>query len=92
MSVPPQDLTGRTTLDELAVTLRGARLLLANDTGVAHLADALGVPSVVVFTGSSQVRWQSLDPVRHRVAPGSARRVIREARRLLAETTVRRAA
>jgi ADP-heptose:LPS heptosyltransferase len=77
------NLTGRTSLDELGAVVRGARLLLANDTGVAHLADALGVPSVVVFTGSNASRWSPLDATRHRAVPGSARRVLREARRLL---------
>jgi ADP-heptose:LPS heptosyltransferase len=92
LAAPPLDLTGRTSLDELALTLRGARLLLANDTGVAHLADALDIPSVVVFTGSNPARWQPLDASRHRIAPGSVRRVLREARRLLGETVVARAA
>jgi ADP-heptose:LPS heptosyltransferase len=83
------DLSGRTSLDELAAVVRGGRLLLANDTGVAHVADALRVPSVVVFTGSSQSRWSALDGSLHRSVPGSARRVLREARTLLAETTAR---
>jgi len=80
------DLTGSTSLDQLAVVLAGSRLVIANDTGIAHLADALRVPSVVVFTGSSPARWASLDPVRHPAVPGSARRIIREARRVLADT------
>src|SRR4051812_35671702 len=80
------DLTGSTSLDQLAVVLAGSRLVIANDTGIAHLADALRVPSVVVFTGSSPARWASLDPVRHPAVPGSAHRIIREARRVLADT------
>jgi ADP-heptose:LPS heptosyltransferase len=80
------DLTGMTSLDELALVLGGTRMVIANDTGIAHLADALRVPSVVIFTGSSPARWASLDPVRHPAVPGSARRIIREARRVLADT------
>jgi ADP-heptose:LPS heptosyltransferase len=92
LAEPPIDLTGRTTLDELAVTLRGSRLLVANDTGVAHLAVALGVPSVVVFTGSDRERWRPLDQQRHAGVPGSPRRVLAEARRMLIEPPVPHAA
>jgi ADP-heptose:LPS heptosyltransferase len=88
----PIDLTGRTTLDELAATLRGARLLVSNDTGVAHLAVALEVPSIVVFTASDIARWSPLDTSTHRPVPGSARRVIAEALRSLAQPAVRHAA
>ena len=94
LDVPPMDLTGRTSLDELGEVLRHARLLVSNDTGVAHLAVALDVPSVVVFTGSDRDRWGPLDTERHRPVPGSAHRVIVEATRLLGDrsTGPRRAA
>jgi ADP-heptose:LPS heptosyltransferase len=92
LSRPALDLAGSTTLDELALTLRGARLVVANDGGVARLAVALDVPSVIVFTGSDPARWSPFDPSRHRGAPGSARRVVAEARRLLARSRLRNAA
>ena len=47
------DLTGRTSLLELAVQLRRCRLLLTNDTGAMHLAAFLGVPTVAIF-GSTE--------------------------------------
>ncbi len=47
------DLTGRTTLLELAAMIRRAKLAVGNDTGPMHLAAALGVPSVVLFGGAS---------------------------------------
>jgi heptosyltransferase II len=47
------DLTGKTTLEELMVTLGGLSALLTNDTGTMHLADFLGVPLVAVF-GSTE--------------------------------------
>ncbi|GAA4934437.1 glycosyltransferase family 9 protein [Streptomyces coeruleoprunus] len=54
---PVVDLTGRTTLGAFACLLRGAALLVANDTGAAHLAAATGTPSVTVFLSGDPVRW-----------------------------------
>jgi ADP-heptose:LPS heptosyltransferase len=47
------DLTGRTTLLELAAITARATLAIGNDTGPMHLAAALGVPSLVLFGGAS---------------------------------------
>lgn len=47
------DLTGRTTLLELGGLMRGARLAVGNDTGPMHLAAALGVRCVVLFSADS---------------------------------------
>lgn len=44
------DLTGRTTLPQLAAVLSLADAVLANDTGPAHLAAALGRPVVAPYT------------------------------------------
>ncbi len=66
MESKPLDLAGRTTLGALAVLLSNARLLVCNDTGVSHLAAALRVPSVVIFTNSDSARWAPSDGRLHR--------------------------
>jgi lipopolysaccharide heptosyltransferase I len=44
------DLTGRTTLPQLAALLDQADVMVANDTGPLHLAAALGRPLVAPYT------------------------------------------
>ncbi|MGN6134196.1 MAG: glycosyltransferase family 9 protein [Aureliella sp.] len=46
---PAAVLAPSTTLPELAEWLRRARLVVSSDTGPAHLAAAVGTPSVVMF-------------------------------------------
>jgi len=43
------NLCGRTSLNQLMVLLKNAALCVANDSGVMHLAAALGTPGVAVF-------------------------------------------
>lgn len=56
-------LAGRTSLGGLACLIDNAALLVANDTGVAHLAAALQTPSVIVFSGSDPERWRHHGPI-----------------------------
>lgn len=46
---PAGALAPNTTLPELAEWLRRAKLMISSDTGPAHLAAAVGTPSVVLF-------------------------------------------
>lgn len=66
MRAPSLNLAGQTTLGSLALLLRGAHLLICNDTGISHVAAALRVPSVVIYSASSPQRWVPLDRQRHR--------------------------
>jgi ADP-heptose:LPS heptosyltransferase len=61
------DLAGRTDLGGTAAVLARSRLLVCNDTGVSHLAAAVGTPSVVVSSGDNPARWAPTDADRHRV-------------------------
>jgi lipopolysaccharide heptosyltransferase I len=47
---PVRDLTGRTSLPQLAALLRHADVMISNDTGPLHLAAALGRPVVAPYT------------------------------------------
>jgi len=67
MPFSPIDLAGRTGLGSLAGLLAEAELLVCNDTGVSHLADALQVPSVVISTGNNPERWAPIDRHLHKV-------------------------
>ncbi len=80
------DLVGRTDLDGLGWLLRRADLLVTNDTGVSHVASALRVPSVVVFTEPGEAhrrRWSPLDSRRHRAVSPSLPQVLSEANRFI---------
>ncbi|MFO0930535.1 MAG: glycosyltransferase family 9 protein [Gemmataceae bacterium] len=50
LTSPSLDLTGRTSLPQLAAVLARADVMLANDTGPLHLAVALGRPVVAPYT------------------------------------------
>ena len=44
-------------LADLAMWLRGARLYIGNDSGITHLAAALGVRTLALFGPSSPETW-----------------------------------
>ena len=53
---PVENLAGLTGLLELVALLRGAGLVVSNDTGPGHIAAALGVPVVLIFGRSNPAR------------------------------------
>lgn len=67
------NLTGQTTIGQLAAVLKHSRMLISNDSGPVHIADALGTPVVSIFTrnqpGINPERWRPLGPASRVVAP-----------------------
>ncbi|WP_128380044.1 glycosyltransferase family 9 protein [Streptomyces cavernae] len=53
--------------EELAALVAGARAVVVGDTGLAHLATALGTPSVVLFGPVAPRLWGPPADPRHRV-------------------------
>jgi ADP-heptose:LPS heptosyltransferase len=72
MQAKALDLAGKTELGELAAVLQQSHLLICNDTGVSHLAAALKLNSVVVFSNTDPQRWAPLNRNRHRVVGGTS--------------------
>jgi heptosyltransferase-2 len=58
--LPMLDLVGRTSVGELAAVLQRCALLIANDSGVGHLAAAVGTQVVSVFGPSNDDAYRPL--------------------------------
>ncbi|MGH7034148.1 MAG: glycosyltransferase family 9 protein [Stellaceae bacterium] len=69
------DRIGATSLPQLLDLLKGAALVVSNDTGPAHLAIGLGAPTVVVVGGG---HFQSFVPYPPEATPAAVRFVFRE--------------
>ena len=61
---PVMDLSGKLSLGHLGWFLKGARLLISNDSGPVHVAAAVGTPVISIFgrnlAGLSPCRWGPL--------------------------------
>jgi ADP-heptose:LPS heptosyltransferase len=66
MKTPPLVTAGRTTLGSLAVLISQAAALVANCTGVSHMAAALRTPSVIISMDTEPYRWGPLNKELHR--------------------------
>jgi ADP-heptose:LPS heptosyltransferase len=60
-SVPAARVTG-VSLSRLAALLSESRGYMGNDSGVSHLAAALGVPTIAVFGPTDPAVWAPLGP------------------------------
>lgn len=57
MNVPGWDLTDQTSLPQLAGVISRCQLFLGADSGIMHLAVAVGVPVVALFGPSNHRAW-----------------------------------
>jgi ADP-heptose:LPS heptosyltransferase len=83
---------GGINLAGLSIPVMGAviarmSLLVTNDSGPAHIAYALGTPTVTLFGGTSPAMWGPLDASRHAIIAGDLERltaaeVVEQAERL----------
>jgi ADP-heptose:LPS heptosyltransferase len=71
-------LGGKTSLEELAAIIQGAKLFLGNDSGPAHMAGGLGVPCIVLTASAihsdqshihSALRWRPNGPLVNVIQP-----------------------
>ncbi|MDX2077033.1 MAG: WecB/TagA/CpsF family glycosyltransferase [bacterium] len=62
MTAPAVNLTGQTTLAELAGVIADADVYIGADSGVMHLASAVGVPIVALFGPSNHKAWGAWSP------------------------------
>lgn len=66
MKEPCVNLSGRTTIEDVAGLLCRARLFVSNDSGPAHIACAVGTPVIAIFgrsdRGLSPERWGPRGP------------------------------
>jgi ADP-heptose:LPS heptosyltransferase len=67
MTGPSTILSGLDSPRKLAAVLQAARLFVGNDSGVMHIAAAMGVPVVGVFGLTNHRAWGPYPPEAHRV-------------------------
>ncbi len=54
-SIPLVDLSGKTSLREAIILISRCGLFISNDSGLMHVAGALGVPTVAIFGSTNPV-------------------------------------
>ena len=57
MRAPATNIAGKTSLGMVTALLARLRLLIGNDSGLAHLAVAVGTPAVVIFGAAQIETW-----------------------------------
>jgi len=67
MKTQPLNIAGETSLGGLAALISELDLFISNDTGPAHIAEAVDTPGVTIFGPADYRRWAPLNQERHRV-------------------------
>ena len=65
MGIQPLNVAGQTSLGGLAALISELDLFISNDTGPAHIANAVDTPSITIFGPVDPRRWAALDQSRH---------------------------
>ncbi|MBA2288741.1 MAG: glycosyltransferase family 9 protein [Ktedonobacteraceae bacterium] len=65
LSGPALNLAGQTSLGALAGVISKLDLFISNDTGPAHIANAVDTFSITIFGPADHRRWAPLDQARH---------------------------
>ena len=75
VQAPGTELMEQRPVNEICARLGQAELYVGNDSGMSHLAAALGVPSFVFFTVTDPCQWAPWVPADHLrvVKPGEWR-------------------
>lgn len=66
MHHPACNVAGQTGLGTLAALIERLHLFISNDSGPAHLATAIGTPSITIFGAANAEDWAASDTRRHR--------------------------
>ncbi|HYG18883.1 MAG TPA: glycosyltransferase family 9 protein [Ohtaekwangia sp.] len=70
---------GHVSMGVLAALVKNSALLVSNDTGISHVAAAIGVPSVVIFSRYSDPgRWRPLNEAIHSIVPAGRAETVDE--------------
>jgi len=65
MGIQPLNVAGQTSLGGLAALISELDLFISNDTGPAHIANAVDTPSITIFGPVDPGGWAALDQSRH---------------------------
>jgi len=71
MKHQPIDLTGKTSLGAVGWLIKNAYALIANCTGVSHIAAATGTRSIIISMDGEPERWAPHNRALHKVIDGS---------------------
>jgi ADP-heptose:LPS heptosyltransferase len=71
MKHQPIDLTGKTSLGAVGWLIKNAYALIANCTGVSHIASATGTRSIIISMDGEPQRWAPHNRVLHKVIDGA---------------------